>query len=166
MTATELIASALKWSISLCGLSIHTADALNRPIQEVRATEEYKAHSSVDYTYDAVGNLTQTVDAKGQVFSQSYDDLNRLEEQSFPPGDDIERIVMGYDANSNVVSITETKPSGVELTEQSYDLLDRLTQRIQRGHVVDYGYDNNGNRISLTSPGGSTSYTFDSRNRL
>jgi len=54
----------------------------------------------------------------------------------------------------------------VEVTINGYDYLDRLTSVDQRGHSVAYGYDDNGNRISVASPGGNTTYTFDSRNRL
>ena len=86
--------------------------------------------------------------------------------QSFPADSDITSIVTTYDANGNVNTITETKGSHTEITRNDYDLLDRLTRQEQRGRVITYAYDNNGNRTSVASMGGSSTYTYDSRNRL
>lgn len=122
---------------------------------------------TVLYGYDAEGNLATLTDAKNQVFTNEYDALNRISEQLFPTGSDIERIVTTYDNNSNLDVVTEYKPGNtIEITDHNYDLLDRLTSRAQRGHTVSYSYDNNGNRLTVTSPGGVTSYTYDTRNRL
>lgn len=119
------------------------------------------------FDYDAEGNLAQQIDPKGHVFAFEYDALNRQRLQTYPVGGDIESIVSTYDANSNLDVVTEHKTGGVvEVTDHDYDLLDRLEQRVQRGHVVSYSYDNNGNRLSVTSPGGTTVNTFDTRNRL
>ncbi len=142
----------------------YTYDTLNRK----RSHVQYKSGGdlSTSYVYDAEGNLTQTSDANGQIFIYSYDELNRLDTETFPAGDDINTIVHTYDANNNMDTVTETKPSGVEISDYDYDLLDRLVLHTQRGHTINYAYDNNGNRTSVTAPGGATTYTFDSRNRL
>ena len=143
----------------------YTYDKLNRKLSHTQYGSS-NGELKTTYVYDAEGNLTKITDAKGQVFGNGYDELNRLITQSFPASSDVSSITTAYDANGNVTTITEDKSSGAEITTQSYDLLNRLTERTQRGHTVTYDYDNNGNRTQVTSPGGTTNYAFDSRNRL
>ncbi len=142
----------------------YTYDALNRK----RSHIQHKATGNLisSYVYDAEGNLTQINDANGNVFGKTYDALNRLDIENFPVDDDIISIGHTYDENSNVDVVTETKSSGIEISDYDYDLLDRLILHTQRGHAVSYAYDNNGNRLQVSSPGGTTNYTYDSRNRL
>jgi RHS repeat-associated protein len=142
----------------------YTYDALNRKRQHI----QYKSDGNLSsaFTYDAEGNLTESMDAKGQVFTNTYDVLNRVKEQQFPADSDISSIVTTYDANGNVDTITETKTTGTEITSNVYDLLDRLSSQTQRGRSISYAYDNNGNRTRVTSIGGVTTYIYDSRNRL
>jgi len=139
-------------------------DVLNRRITHI----QHKASGNLitRYDHDTVGNLTDIIDAKGQVFSNTYDDLNRLDQQNFPAGSDIFTIVTTYDPNNNVDTISESKLAGLEVTDHDYDLLDRLVVSNQRGRSVNYSYDDNGNRINVSSSGGTTNYIFDARNRL
>jgi RHS repeat-associated protein len=139
-------------------------DALNRKIAHIQHKSDGNLTST--YTYDAEGNMLTATDANSKTFTYSYDNLNRLDITTYPANDDINVIDNDYDANGNVVSITESKPTGSEVTGFSYDLLDRMLTRDQRGHLVSYGYDNNGNRLNVTAPGGVTTHTYDTRNRL
>jgi len=51
--------------------------------------------------------------------------------------------------------------------EFGYDLAGRLVQAKDNGVVVrTYGYDDNGNRLSLTTPSGTTAGTYDAQDRL
>ena len=140
-------------------------DTLNRKTAHI----QYKGggNLSTTYEYDEEGNLTKVVDAKGQIFSNQYDALNRLTQQEFPENSDIDRIVHAYDANNNLTQVTESKTNNLtEITSYGYDLLDRLIQTTQRGHPVSYVYDNNGNRTQVSSANGTTTYGYDTRNRL
>ncbi|GAA6152197.1 hypothetical protein NBRC116587_16160 [Pseudoteredinibacter isoporae] len=137
-----------------------TYDVLNRQLS--------REHGSLtsSYEYDAEGNLTKTTDPKGQVFSQQFDQLGRLQQQDFPSGSDLSSVTTSYDGNNNPLSVSETTNRGTELYSYAYDTLDRLTRSEQRGQVLTYQYDNNGNRTQLVSPGGSSDYRYDNRNRL
>lgn len=141
----------------------YTYDLLNRKLQHI----QHKGAGSLTttFTYDAEGNLVQTIDPKGQTFAQTFDSMNRVTEETFPAGD-ISSISTAYDENGNPKTITEHKSTGTETTQNTYDLLDRLTNQDQRGHLISYQYDNNGNRTRVTSPGGDTGYTYDTLNRL
>ncbi|MCF6238163.1 MAG: hypothetical protein L3J79_05005 [Candidatus Marinimicrobia bacterium] len=151
-----------------------TYDELNRKKQHIQ--QKTTGNLTVSYDiYDAEGNLTRLTDAKGQLFGYEYDALNRLTTTNYPlvvtPFLTIQETTTGYDANNNIETITETKQntSGGTQTDSTlniWDTFDRLTSSTQRGIAISYAYDNNGNRTSVSTVNGSTSYTFDHRNRL
>lgn len=137
-----------------------TYDVLNRQ----RSREHGLLTSTFDY--DDEGNLIETKDPKGQVFTLHYDELGRLEKQDYPAGSDLVSVTTTYDGNNNPVTVTEITDRGTELYRYHYDKFDRLERSEQRGQVITYDYDDNGNRTELVSPGGSTIYHYDNRNRL
>ena len=148
-------------------------DQLNRTTQHIQ--HKQTGNLIVFYDYDAEGNLVSLVDAKAQQYSYEYDPLNRQKKANYPetttPYLTINSIVTEYDKNSNVARITELKTSHSgaiinDVTSNEYDIFDRVSFTTQRGLPIIYTYDLNGNRTGVTSPSGSTSYTFDSRNRL
>lgn len=76
-----------------------------------------------------------------------------------------------YDKNNNVTRITETKTGAAgsltDITDNSeYDQFDRLKTTTERGKTIHYDYDVNGNRTLVSSDAGSTTYSYDARNRL
>jgi RHS repeat-associated protein len=100
----------------------------------------------------------------------------------------------GYDANGNLTSVTRPNPLGAttvtvdpvsrvssetdgkgQKTSYSYDQLDRVTQILfngaitcmpSTGNCISYIYDGDGNQTSMTDNTGTTSYYYDSLNRL
>ena len=150
----------------------YTYDNLNRRSQHTQIKNT--GNLTVNMGYDANGNLTTRTDAKAQTVTIAYDELNRETTRTYPvengPFIDIRSITTGYDANNNPVTLTETKNQNgstlSDVTSNTYDLLDRQLSSTQRGQVINYGYDNNGNRLSVSTAAGSTSYTYDTRNRL
>jgi RHS repeat-associated protein len=52
------------------------------------------------------------------------------------------------------------------LTTYQYDLNDRLTTISAPDLSISYGYDNAGNRTSMTDPTGTTNFNYDDLNRL
>ncbi|MDH3976693.1 MAG: DUF6531 domain-containing protein [Deltaproteobacteria bacterium] len=145
-------------------------DALNRKVKHIQP-----GNITTTYGYDAEGNMTAMTDAKGQSFSYVYDKINRQTEASYPdiatPYMTPLKTVTAYDANNNVITVTESKRdvdgnTVTDLTENVYDDFDRLTSSTQRGVAINYAYDNNGNRTSVSTATGTTAYTYDSRNRI
>ncbi|RBP48517.1 polymorphic toxin-type HINT domain-containing protein [Arenicella xantha] len=142
-----------------------------------RRTEHRQPNNIVTtFNYDAEGNMERRTDPNGRVFTYGFDKINRQVSATFPPATSpymqLQSVITDYDGNNNPVKTTENKinnrdgSSVADISEREFDLLDRQTKDTQRGHVIEYSYDPNGNRKQVSSAGGSTTYAYDSRNRL
>lgn len=155
------------------------ADRLTDTFQVVDAYTNRHTRNS----YDAAGNLIETVDPKGQQVNFEYNQLNLLAAKTYsnhvdPVLPHILRIEYKYDINNNIIENRENKKIAntgdagqdelVETTTMQYDNLNRLEESTNSdGKTVLYAYDSNGNRTSLTGPDGlATGYVFDPMNRL
>jgi len=113
------------------------------------------------YTHDGNGNVLTKTDPNGQTTNYAYDALNRLIRKSYLGNTDN----YTYDANGNLTHCSNKNVS-IRLT---YDGLNRLKGKTIEnwGKSVQYAYDKNGNRTSMTDPdGGVTTYEYDANDRL
>jgi RHS repeat-associated protein len=115
-------------------------------------------------SYDAVGRPVKTVNARGQTISYFYDSMDRLIRKQLPEG----VIRYTYDSVGNMLTANSYNGSKLSLT---YDALNRVTQAVQTlpsgyAATIVYGYDADGNRVSMTTPWGRFSYGYDELNRL
>jgi RHS repeat-associated protein len=142
--------------------------------------------------YDENGNEDVLTDPKGQKVTSSFDALNRLHSKAyvFAAGDPTRPwrhttgMVYTYDPNNNLTQVDEdvasgTDPPATRTTTRSYDAFDRLeseTAPLPDGagnRTVSNTYYRNGTRGTVSAslptgvPGsGTTTYTYDGRNRL
>jgi len=121
----------------------------------------------VTRAYDENGNVTSETDQNGNVKTFTYDSINQLTQKTLP--DNV--ISLGYDVRGNMTSAANNE-SRVEL---GYDIASRLTSARSYGLgpmqnlpdvSLNYGYDQNNNRVSMTDPIGTTNYVFDQVDRL
>jgi len=136
---------------------VFTYDVLGHTLSETRAG------STMNFVYDAAGNRKTRTDYKGQVTAYDYDSLNRLTTITYNATPSTQA-TYGYDDLSLLTSATNTAGT-VGFT---YDNRNRLkTETDVFGHVVEYGYDANGNRTQLKLDGNvQTGYAYDAANRL
>jgi len=148
-------------------------DDLNRRTQHIQHKDG--GNLVTGFQYDNVGNLTRVTDAMGRVFQYQYDLLNRRINAGYPdvpsPLMKLASIDFDYDGNSNLTHVQEAKTrfDGVPITDvidNTYDSFDRLTLSDRRGLHISYTYDQNGNRLSVGTPNGSTSYEYTLRNQI
>jgi len=111
--------------------------------------------------YDAVGNLTELTDRKGQKFMYTYDNRNRLLKRAGPTSE----VTYTYEADGKRKSMTdatgttsyEYNPNSGLLTQQTYP----------DGRTLKSEYDLKGNRTKITDPfNRATVYVYDTVNRL
>jgi RHS repeat-associated protein len=110
--------------------------------------------SRFDYTYDAAGNRLSKTSVEG-IETYSYDALNQLIGVNYPDGSTTQYV---YDAMGNRLSVIENDVS-------STYTVNNLNQYTAVGNVV-YGYDMNGNLVSMTEGGQTTYYDYDDENHL
>jgi len=125
------------------------------------------AGKQTQYNYDASLRLSSVLTRDGALIQYAYDPDGRINSQILP-GNDLTTYV--YDALGHVVRGTNAT-ADVQL---GYDPLGRLIAQTtgsgsasnQPAVTLNFGYDLNGNRTSLSGPEGQTSYAFDAFNRL
>ena len=132
-------------------------------------TETQPDGTVLSYSYDNVGNKTQTTVTRNEqatTTTYTYDGLNRLETVTDAEG----TTTYTYDAVGNLETVTY--PNGV-VTGYSYNTVNQLvnitTQNAQGDVIGGYTYslDNTGRRTAIVEEEGrTTNYTFDDLYRL
>jgi RHS repeat-associated protein len=132
-----------------------TYDPLNHPL-----TASYADGSTVSWTWDLAGRLTQVQDSIGGTATRSYDGLDRLISETTPQG------TMSYSYDTAGRRLTMQAASQAQVS-YSYDNADNLTGITQGSTSLAFGYDAAGRRISATLPDGITAaYTWDAASQL
>jgi len=136
----------------------------------------------VNYSYDATGNLVGAGQTAASV-TLSYDARNRLTSITRPNGVSSQ---FTYDATRNLLSLTHSGGNGIQIPlSYSYDAASNRSSytsnfsqpqavsntfdpdnRILTSGGSSYTYDDDGNLTSSVDSTGTTTYTWDSRNRL
>ncbi len=108
------------------------------------------------FAYDANGNLVSYTDFNGQTTTFAYDDDNRQIEKTLP------------DSSTETFTYS-TEGYRMQAGGETYTYNSRgwlLTATNASGDTMSYSYDEAGNQTSMTTPTGTTSYTYDALNRL
>jgi RHS repeat-associated protein len=113
------------------------------------------------YVYDEVGNRLQQIDMLNHTNKCEYDGLEHRIKETQPGG---QFAMSSYDAVGNLIRYTNF--NNVVITNQ-YDALNRLTNMASvNGYHVSFAYSPTGQRTNMVDASGTTSYTYDSRDRL
>jgi YD repeat-containing protein len=139
--------------------------------------------------YDANGNLTQKIDARGVKTNYTYDVLNRVTTRSYQNDSGTPAVAYFYDAQTLPTGAPQTFSPGSSIgrlvavtygggaagTYQGYDTLGRATvsfqqtlvQSVMQSYKISYGYDLSGAMTSETYPSGKIVNTaYDAAGRV
>lgn len=136
----------------------YTYDTANELTQITRADG-----STIKSSYDADGNLASQTDAAQQTTSYGYDALDHQNSATDPLGHTTSYSV---DALGNLLSSTDALNRTTTYTNDAEGELTDIAYSDGATPNVHYGYDNDGQRTSMTDGTGSWTYTFDSLRRL
>ncbi len=114
------------------------------------------------YTYTPNGNL-DTIVSDGKTFDYDYYDTGYVKSIAYPGGLET---VYEYDNINRVTKLTTTKNGNVINTfEYEYDNNGNTTKEIRNGETTSYSYDSLNRLISVTySDGSSVTYEYDALN--
>ena len=158
-----------------------TYDALNRKIQENWSDSGGNLVNTIQYAYDAAGELTNAGDSASS-YTFTYDDAGRNTsvDNAGTPG--VPRVVLtyGYDLVGNVNSVSETiDGQAAAVTSYLYDSQNRVISIQQTGtnvadKRVDFSYNAAGQTdtiqrdadLSGNAPVANTIYNYDGAGRL
>ncbi|HEY1685428.1 MAG TPA: RHS repeat-associated core domain-containing protein [Tepidisphaeraceae bacterium] len=117
---------------------------------------------TTDYSYNIAGQITQITDGSGNVITTyTYDAAGNLTKTTNANGT---YTVNTYNADNQIASLTNYSASGAIDSEFSYTYDangDRITQTTQGG-TTDYTYDADDQLIKVVMPGGRTiQYAYD-----
>ncbi|MFZ2190466.1 MAG: CARDB domain-containing protein [Candidatus Magasanikiibacteriota bacterium] len=114
------------------------------------------------YNYNSIGKPASLTYGNGVMSNYTYDDLQRLTTQEIISGTStLFKHEYNYDAESNRTSVKENDNRTLNYT---YDNLGQLTNvdysNLPGTNDLSYTYDNWGNRLTLHTVNGDTSYTY------
>jgi RHS repeat-associated protein len=121
----------------------------------------HRGQDAMSFTYDPVGNRKERTDYNGALTTYDYDAVNRLKTISYP---DTTTVAYTYDKLSRLQ--TATNENGA--VNFDYNKMNRLTTVTDVfGQILQYNYDDNGNRTKLTLNSAIVeTYKYDAVDRL
>ena len=115
-------------------------------------------------SYDAVGNIKQQTENGLRTTTTTYDALNRQKQVTTTYGADTLNTDTNYDEVGNIINAED---AAGHITQYEYDELNRRNKTIDaKSQDTEYKYDAVGNLTEIIdSPIRKTSYTYDNLNR-
>ncbi|ACK68468.1 YD repeat protein (plasmid) [Rippkaea orientalis PCC 8801] len=114
-----------------------------------------------EYGYDELGRLIWVEDANDHKTNYEYDKLGRRTDIELPLG---QRSTTSYDEVGNIETVTDFNE---KIITYFYDEQNRLIKKLFADNSsVDYTYTLTGLRETITDSRGTTTYTYDERDRL
>jgi RHS repeat-associated protein len=114
------------------------------------------------YGYDKAGNKLYMTDGRGKTTQYTYGAFGMLREVQDAAGNPVTYL---YDLAQNMTQMTDRKGYHTVYAFDNRNLL--LSKSVtETGDSIAYGYDETGNRSSMTEESGISSYTYDGNNRL
>ncbi|MCI0526738.1 MAG: Ig-like domain-containing protein [Nitrospira sp.] len=133
-----------------------------------RLTQVAQGTQVAGLAYDANGRRTTLTYPNGVATSYSYDTASRLTNILHQgPSAVIELLTYTYDAAGNRIAFDRTNGTATLLPDTVQAAYDAANEQIQFNSATpNLTYDANGNLASQTDANGTTTYSWDARNRL
>jgi RHS repeat-associated protein len=133
-----------------------------------RLTAVNQGTQTVGLGYDNAGHRTSLTYPNGVNTVYSYDNASRLTNITHQgPSALIDSLTYNYDTAGNRISTTRANGTATDLPQAVQAAYDAANEEIQFNNATpNLTYDANGNLTSQADVNGTTTYTWDARNRL
>jgi YD repeat-containing protein len=129
-------------------------------------TQPVDTRPALNYEYDAMGNKTAEIDAKGNKIEYGYDQLGRVITVTTKATNHLTEqpsLVTAvtknyYDNNGNKVKVIDPNNKEWNYTYAARGWL--LTEKDPEGNITRYHYDALGNKVGVTDPRNKTGYSI------
>ncbi|MGB7341205.1 MAG: RHS repeat-associated core domain-containing protein, partial [Phototrophicaceae bacterium] len=111
-------------------------------------------NETINYTYDAAGQLLTSVSDTGNFERFAYDAAGNRTRLETPDG------LTSYIYNQRNQLVQQTNPDGLA-TLFNYDANGNLSDEISTAGMVMYGYDTNNRLVTITTPDDATEYLYN-----
>ena len=130
------------------------------------------------YKYDSLGNTIESKDPEGNITTFAYDTNSQVTKINLPTveGSNAKNVTNHtYDiVDSQGNTVTRTLNSEGQISETAEDPYGNIVRETDHGYNKDddkkiettYTYDDNGNKLSETTAGGSVYYEYDDMNNM
>ncbi len=125
--------------------------------------ETFGDGSTRQLTYDPMGRMATRTDGRGKVTTYHYDAAGNLSEIVDPLG---RETTSGFDAGGNVTRRTDALGRTTTFAYDAADRLKTISYPAPDAFSVNYTYDADGRRASMTDATGQTTYSYDELGRL
>ena len=146
-----------------------TSDSLGRLVKLEELAWNQSVYATTNYVYNARDQITSITQQNDRVRTFNYDGLGRLQNQVTPEQG---TTTYTYFSDDLPETVTDARGAKTTFTYNSRHLVTNKTYDISQAPNVaatanvSYGYDNAGNRTSMTDGLGSTTYAYDQLSRM
>jgi len=131
-----------------------------------RLTQIVQGSQGADFTYDTVNRRTSLVLPNGITVTYTYDEASRLIAQTYTgPTGPLGNLSYAYDANGSRIATGGSWARTLVPASVPTSSYDAANEQLAFGQVVQ-AFDANGNLLTQTDLSGTTTNTWDPRNRL
>src|ERR1051325_4713496 len=143
-----------------------TSDVLGRMKRVDELNWDQSIYATTTYAYNARDQIT-TINQAGQLRTFAYDGQGRLQTRTTP---EQSAVSYSYFADDAVQTMTDARGATTTLTYNNRRLVTGITYGVPSGVAatpnVSFGYDEAGNRTSMTDGLGSVSYSYNTLSQL
>lgn len=147
----------------------YSDDARINSITAVKSSAGINDSPVTSIAYHPSGKIAQITYGNGVTTTTTYDLNERPETILAGPSNGVTNLAYTYDGCSNVLSITDNRTAFNSITIDSatgYDSLNRLKSASGQWGSVSFDYYYNGNRKTQTRGSSTTTYNYNTANRL
>ena len=161
VSAVDPLGHTIRWQYDTSGRLLAVIDARGKT-----TSISYDAMSQIlkisdplsrsrNFTYDVASRISTYLDARGLLNKYTYDSQGRLQKAAFGataanPNASTSTITYAYDGADRMLSASDS--NGLT-SSWAYDGMNRITQELMPTGKVSYGYNADGEVLSITAPG-------------